>query len=65
MSPRTGRPRTGARPNISIRIDREVYHQVKIGAVVAGQTIGEWLEEAIREKVKREKGADNVTETDR
>ena len=25
MSPRTGRPRTGEKPNISIRLDREVY----------------------------------------
>ena len=54
MSPRTGRPRTGERPNISIRLDREVYRQAKIGAVVAGKTIGQWLEDAIREKVSRD-----------
>ncbi|MCH8205555.1 MAG: hypothetical protein IH956_00955 [Chloroflexi bacterium] len=54
MSPRTGRPRTGERPNISIRLDPAVYRQAKIGAVVAGKTIGEWLEEAIQEKVGRD-----------
>ena len=64
MSPRTGRPRTGERPNISIRIDPEVYHQAKVGAVVARKTIGQWLEEAIAEKVQREKGNSNVTSQD-
>ena len=56
MSPRTGRPRTGERPNISIRLDREVYREAKIGAVVAGKTIGQWLEDAIQEKVERDGG---------
>ena len=65
MSPRTGRPRTGRTPNISIRLDRDVYQQARIGAVVARQTIGQWLEEAIREKIERENGDDDVTETDR
>ena len=55
MSPRMGRPRTGERPNISIRIYRDVYHQAKIGAVVASRTIGEWLEDAIKEKIERDR----------
>ncbi|MDP6496093.1 MAG: hypothetical protein QGI09_11955 [Dehalococcoidia bacterium] len=63
MRPRTGRPRSGETPNISIRLDREAYQQARVGAVMARKTIGEWLEEAIREKVERE--GTNVAQTDR
>jgi len=42
------------KPNVSIRIDPEVLHQAKIEAVKATVTLGEWLEEAIREKIERE-----------
>jgi len=54
MSPRTGRPRTGRTPNISIRINPDAYHVARIAAVTARQTLGQWLEEAIREKLERE-----------
>ena len=43
-----------SKPNVSIRIDPEVLHQAKIEAVKARKTLGEWLEEAIREKIERE-----------
>ena len=65
MSPRTGRPRTGERPNLSIRMYRDAYHEARVAAVISGKTGGVWLEEAIREKIGREQqGGHNVTETD-
>ena len=45
-------------PNMSIRIDREAVHKAKIEAVKADMTLGEWLEEAIKEKIKRGKRND-------
>jgi|GEM_PF-1537962 len=45
-----------SRPNISIRIDPEALHQAKVEATKAKQTLGQWLEEAIREKAGQEKG---------
>lgn len=44
-----------SKPNISIRIDPEVFHKAKVAAVSAKKTLGEWLEEAILEKIEREK----------
>jgi len=41
------------KPNVSIRIDPEVLHQAKIEAVKEKKTLGEWLEEAIRQKIER------------
>jgi len=52
---RTGRPRTGRQPNISLRINPEAYHTARIAAVTRKLTIGKWLEEAINDKVEREK----------
>ena len=43
-----------SKPNVSIRIDPEVLHQAKIAAVTARKTLGEWLEEAIKQKIERE-----------
>ena len=45
-------PPRGIRPNISIRIDSDVLHIARIGAVIDKKTLGEWLEEAILEKVE-------------
>jgi predicted HicB family RNase H-like nuclease len=42
-----------SKPNVSIRIDPEVLHQAKIEAVRAKKTLGEWLEEAIQERIER------------
>ena len=42
-----------SKPNVSIRIDPEVLHQAKVAAVTDEKTLGQWLEEAIREKMKR------------
>jgi predicted HicB family RNase H-like nuclease len=45
---------TKGKPNVSIRIDPEILHQAKVEAVKAKKTLGEWLEEAILEKIERE-----------
>jgi hypothetical protein len=42
------------RPNVSIRVYPEILHQAHIAAVTKEQIIGEWLEEAIKEKIARE-----------
>ena len=64
MSPRTGRPRTGHATNISLRINPDAYHAARIEAVTARKTVGQWIEEAINEKIEREKEAGNVTKAD-
>jgi predicted HicB family RNase H-like nuclease len=47
---------TKSKPNVSIRIDSEILHQAKVEAVKARKTLGEWLEEAIQEKILRKEG---------
>jgi predicted HicB family RNase H-like nuclease len=42
------------KPNTSIRIDPEVLHAARVAAVVARKTLGQWLEEAIQEKIAHE-----------
>ena len=44
-----------SKPNVSIRIDKDTLHQAKIAAVTAKTTLGEWLEQAIKEKLERER----------
>jgi predicted HicB family RNase H-like nuclease len=44
-----------AKPTTSIRVDPEVLQQARIAAVTSKKTLGKWLEEAIMEKVEREK----------
>jgi len=51
---RTGRPKTGRKPNTSIRVDLETLHQARVAAVTQKKTMGQWLEEAILEKIQRE-----------
>ena len=36
----------------SIRIKESAYHQARIAAVTSKQSIGEWLEQAIEEKLE-------------
>jgi predicted HicB family RNase H-like nuclease len=50
----TGRPRTGRKPNTSIRVDLNILHQARVAAVTQKKTLGQWLEEAIMDKIKRE-----------
>ena len=52
---RTGKPKTGRKPNSSIRVDLDIIHQSRVAAVTQEKTLGEWLEEAIVEKIERER----------
>jgi len=44
-----------AKPTTSIRVNPEVLHQARVAAVTSKKTLGKWLEEAILEKIEREK----------
>ncbi len=49
-----GRPRTGRTPNFSIRINPDALRQARYAAMNQEKTLGQWLEEAITEKIQRE-----------
>ena len=42
------------RPTTGIRIKRDILHQARVAAVTQKKTLGQWLEEAIVEKIERE-----------
>ena len=44
-----------AKPTTSVRVDPEILHQARVSAVTSKKTLGKWLEEAILEKIEREK----------
>ena len=44
----------GIRPNLSVRMDPEALHKARIAAVTQKKTLGQWLEEAIVEKIERD-----------
>ncbi len=48
----------GIRPNLSVRMNPEVLHQARIAAVTHKKTLGQWLEEAIVEKIEKEQKLD-------
>jgi len=58
MTKRKGRPRTGIKPNTSIRISPDIIHKARVAAVTQKKTLGQWLEEAIEEKIERESRTD-------
>jgi predicted HicB family RNase H-like nuclease len=60
MSPRTGRPRTGVTPNF-VRVDPDAANVARAAAMASNMRVGKWIEEAIREKIEREKGERDVT----
>ena len=43
----------------AIRMKPSAQRQAKIAAVIAGKTLGVWLEEAIKEKIEREGNNDH------
>lgn len=53
------------KPTNSIRIDPEFRHRARVAAVTAKKTLGEWLEEAIGEKITRETEDENVAQKNR
>ena len=61
MKKRMGRPPTGNKPRLSIRMEPAALQLANERARAAGKTVGRWLEDAIREKIEREKGASDVT----
>jgi predicted HicB family RNase H-like nuclease len=54
MSAKIGRPRTGRKPNFSIRINPDALQQARDAAFAQKKTLGQWLQEAIAEKTQRE-----------
>ncbi len=38
----------------TIRIEEGVYHQARVAAVISRKSLGQWIEEAIAEKLQRE-----------
>ena len=54
MSGKIGRPRTGRKPNFSIRINHDALQQARHAAVNQEKALGQWLEEAIIEKIQKE-----------
>jgi hypothetical protein len=48
---------------IALRMLPSAHRQAKIAAVTEGKTLGMWIEEAIREKVERDKEEGNVTQS--
>jgi predicted HicB family RNase H-like nuclease len=42
------------KPNVNIRIDPNAVHQARVAAVTQKKTLGQWLEEAIVEKIEKE-----------
>ena len=61
---RVGRPPTGHQPRLSVRMEPSMLKLASQHAKGTGHTVGKWLEEAIREKIEREKEAGNVTKAD-
>lgn len=55
MSAKIGRLKTGRKPNFSIRIGPNALQQAREAAVFQKKTLGQWLEEAIAEKIQRER----------
>lgn len=60
MAARMGRPPTGRTPNTSIRLDPTAHHLARVAAVTERKTLGQWLAEAIREKVERDRREHHV-----
>jgi len=46
------------RENISIRIMPDRHYQAKMAALKSKLTLGEWLEDAIKEKIERDMSND-------
>ena len=58
MKKRMGRPPTGNKPRLSVRMEPEALKLAGERAKSEGKTVGSWLEEAIREKLERDGGLD-------
>ena len=56
MRKRMGRPPTGQKPRLSVWIGPEALKLAVEQAKAERKTVGQWLEEAIREKLERDGG---------
>ena len=61
---RVGRPPTGHQPRLSVRMEPSMLKLAAQHAKAKGHTVGNWLKEAIHEKIERGKEAGNVTKAD-
>ena len=61
---RVGRPPTGHQPRLSVRMEPSMLKLATQHAKAKGHTVGQWIEEAINEKIEREKGEEDVTKAD-
>ncbi len=43
------------RPISAIRVKPDILHEARVAAVIQKKTLGQWLENAILEKIEREK----------
>ena len=55
MTIRPGRPRTGTTPIFAARVNKSAANAARRAARATGKRLGKWLEEAIREKLAKEK----------
>ena len=51
---RVGRPPTGHKPGLSVRMEPAMLQAARTQAKAKGLTVGKWLEDAIQEKIERE-----------
>jgi len=51
-----GRPKTGRKLNSSIKVDLDTLYQARVAAIIHKKTLGQWLEEAIVEKITSKRG---------
>jgi len=51
---RVGRPPTGHKPCLSVRMEPAMLQAARTQAKAKGLTVGKWLEGAIQEKIERE-----------
>ena len=51
-----GRPPTGNKPRLSVRMEPQALRLATNRAKLEGKTVGQWLEAAIREKLERDGG---------
>ena len=43
-----------SKPAVGVRVDPEILHNARVRAVMQKKTLGQWLEEAIIEKLEKE-----------
>ncbi len=60
-----GMKESKAKPTMSIRIDPMIKQKARVAAVTSNKTLGKWLEEAIMEKIIREKHHEYYSPTGR